>query len=194
MTVDLTLPGQPAAAGAVRRDDAAVTLTADDVLALHAAQYSQMVGAAYRILGSEVAAEDIVQGAFEVLYRKRAHVRRDTAPAYLYRVVVNAAISYGKRESKGLVLLDCAAREGRLAVESAHAHDGDPEAMLDSEQVREAMRNLPVKDRAVVILHYYHDLPDKEIAAALGEPAARVRLRRHRALQKMKKMLDRGDR
>jgi RNA polymerase sigma factor (sigma-70 family) len=51
------------------------------------------------------------------------------------------------------------------------------------------LSHLPWVQRAVVVLHYYEDLPLTEVAAVLGRPAATVRSDHRRALDKLRKAL-----
>ncbi len=53
----------------------------------------------------------------------------------------------------------------------------------------DAHRRLPWVQRAVVVLHYYEDLPLTEVAALLDRPAATVRSDHRRALDKLRKAL-----
>ena len=52
-----------------------------------------------------------------------------------------------------------------------------------------AIARLPWVQRAVVVLHYYEDLPLTEVAAVLDRPAATVRSDHRRALDKLRKAL-----
>lgn len=53
----------------------------------------------------------------------------------------------------------------------------------------ELVRGLSRIQRAVVVLHYYEDLPLNEVAAILGRPAATVRSDHRRALDRLRKAL-----
>ena len=66
------------------------------------------------------------------------------------------------------------------------------EFLQDRMTIREAVAKLPEKQRAVVLLFYYHDLPQEEIAKILGIPKGTVKSRLHIAIKKLKEELE-GD-
>ena len=59
--------------------------------------------------------------------------------------------------------------------------DVDPERILVSQAVREMLAELLVLMREVVVLKYYHELTDSEIAGVVGCPEGTVKSRMHRA-------------
>jgi RNA polymerase sigma-70 factor (ECF subfamily) len=63
----------------------------------------------------------------------------------------------------------------------------DPLRMLEADQVRAMIKELPVKMREVIVLRMYHDLDDREIASAVGCPLGTVKTRYHRALKILEK-------
>ena len=60
----------------------------------------------------------------------------------------------------------------------------------DHEQLERGFRRLSPEQRAVVVLHYYLDLPLTEVAAIMGIPAGTVRSRLHYAISVLKAALD----
>ncbi|MBM6617995.1 RNA polymerase sigma factor [Bacillus suaedaesalsae] len=58
--------------------------------------------------------------------------------------------------------------------------------------IREAISRLPEVHRAVILLFYYHDMPQEEIAKILGIPIGTVKSRLHTAIKKLKEELE-GD-
>jgi RNA polymerase sigma-70 factor (ECF subfamily) len=62
----------------------------------------------------------------------------------------------------------------------AHARSG---AALDAERL---LATLPEPHRAAVLLRYYHDLPEEEVAAILGVPRGTVKSRLHTAMTSLK--------
>ncbi len=127
------------------------------IAALYAETWAPLVGLLVSIGGSRADAEEVAQEAFEKLVRSWPKVSRyDDPSAWVRQVAVRTLISRHRRATVAT------AARGRLA-ESAwtpgHADRSDSRMDLD-----EAMARLPVEQRAVVLLHYVHDLPVAGIA------------------------------
>ncbi|WP_240617029.1 RNA polymerase sigma factor [Nocardioides speluncae] len=128
---------------------------------------------AFLLTGSRETAEDVVQSAF-LSAQPRWH-RIDDPPAYLRRSVVNLAKDGQRREY----------RRRRLLPPEPESVTANPE--LD--ETWALVRQLPPKQRAVVVLHYYEDLPLVDIARLLHRPASTVRSDLRRALDRLRKAL-----
>ncbi|WP_308258163.1 sigma-70 family RNA polymerase sigma factor [Pseudonocardia lacus] len=122
-------------------------------------------------------AEDIVQ---DVLARLGLSWSRLGAVAdlraYAYKAVLNDFLSWRRRLSSG---------ERPWADPGARLRAAAPaadERIADRDQLREVLAVLPPVQRAVLVLRYYHDRPDSEIADLLGCREATVRSHAHRAL------------
>ena len=63
----------------------------------------------------------------------------------------------------------------------------DPERLYLAKEVQKIVEGLPIKMREVVVLKYYHDLMDEEIASVAGIPAGTVKSRLHRASEIIRK-------
>jgi RNA polymerase sigma factor (sigma-70 family) len=128
---------------------------------------------AFLLTGSRETAEDVVQSAFASA-QPRWH-RIEDPPAYLRRSVVNLAKDGQRREFRR-----------RLLVRP------EPEAVTAIPEIDETwavVRRLPATQRAVVVLHYYEDLPLVEIGQLLDRPASTVRSDLRRALARLRKAL-----
>ncbi len=143
---------------------------------------------AYRLLGDVQAAEDVVSETFHrflIALRSGAGPRQHLR-AYLYRVAHNLAIDHHRRQRLQLVALD-----GKLP-----AGEDDPESSSDqvvaAEQARRALWLLTPDQRLVVLLKFFEGLDNKEVAAALGKPEGAVKSLQHRALQALRRILDKG--
>ncbi len=144
---------------------------------------------AMRLTGDADDAADVVQEAYLRAYRGLRRFRGDAQfSTWLYRITANcAATSLVKRGRHGHdeLLDDSPVTDERPG--------GDPAASADAEDLREqleaALRELPLRLRAVVVLRDVYDLPHEAIAAELGisETAAKVRL--HRARRKLREQL-----
>ncbi len=119
--------------------------------------------AAWLILRDRAAAEDVAQDTFLRAYRN-AHRLDDEADArpWLYRIAVNLALNRlrsRRREERALAKLG----RGRAGWET------DPsEQALGDTSMSDALRRLPDRLRVPLVLRYYLDLSEKDIARALG--------------------------
>jgi RNA polymerase sigma-70 factor, ECF subfamily len=141
------------------------------------AGYTTSFRTACLILGNRADAEEAVQEAY-----LRAWRFRDALPSgvdgrrWLFRVVVNTCNSKLRKE---IPHRDRRASED--ALDSAPAgRDAASDAALHHD-VENALRDLPAHLRVVVVLRYYADLSEREIATAIGRPAGTVKSRLHEA-------------
>jgi RNA polymerase sigma-70 factor (sigma-E family) len=167
----------PAPAGPGRPDaEAAVT-------ALYEAHALGLVRLAHVMLGDRAGAEDVVQEAFGGLYRRWAHLS-DKGKALQY---VRSAVLNGSRSALRRRWNDRAGHGAHeLPAVSAEA------AVLTSEERREvmrALRQLPDRQREILVLRFYLDEPDAEIARLLGIGQSTVRSTTHRALATLGRLL-----
>ena len=144
-----------AAAVSDRRDDA--------IAALFDAHYASLCRLATLLLGDAAQAEEAVQDAFLrtfVGWRRLRHPER--AGAYVRAAVVNQCRSRGRRRA--------AEQRGNRTV-WAGSEDNDTAALERSGEamaVLEAVRALPRRQREAVVLRYYADLSEADVAEALG--------------------------
>jgi RNA polymerase sigma-70 factor (ECF subfamily) len=149
------------------------------------ATYMDTYTLAFRLTGDEEDARDVVQESYLRAYRGLKRFRGDAQfSTWMYRITANcASTALGKRRRhRHDELSDDIAVDERVTV--------NPEARTDPAELRDrlqdALRELPPRLRAVVILRDIYDLPHEAIAAELGisESAAKVRL--HRARRKLR--------
>jgi RNA polymerase sigma-70 factor (sigma-E family) len=152
------------------------------VTVLYAEHALGLIRLAHIMLGNPAVAEDIVQDAFCGLYRRWPHLS-DQSRALGY---VRSSVLNGCRSALRL----------HPTVELQEAHQppaGSAEtALLTAEERREvlrALRRLPDRQREVLTLRFYLDLPDNEIAAAMGIGRGTVRSAAHRGLVALRRAL-----
>lgn len=153
------------------------------------ATYVQSYTLALRLLGDEEDASDVTQEAYLRAFRGLRRFRGDAQfSTWMYRITANCAATQLGRRSRH--------RHGRLDADEQIADTNpevDPQLRAANVELRseltEALRSLPAKLRAVVVLRDVYDLPHEAIAAELGisESAAKVRL--HRARRKLRERL-----
>ncbi len=170
-----------------------VALSDDDVSTLFHTSYTRLCQTTSQVLrGDRSAAEQVVMDAFMILYEKRDTVRRETASAYLWKIALNEARTVAARSGREAQLVDLATRRGALPGEEARAGQSGGEYTDEFAHVRALVDALPVDQRIAVVLHYYCDWPDAEIAAALGCPAVTIRSRLRRARKSLEQQLGRS--
>ncbi len=139
-------------------------------------------GYAISLLGDRSAAEDVTAIAFERLYRSRSRLdhRRGTPRAWLFAIARNAALDELRRRRRqpGYELGD------ELTVDRDCG-----EAIEHVERritVRDALAGLPLREREVVLLKFYGQLSNGELARALQISESNAGTRLHRALTRLR--------
>jgi RNA polymerase sigma-70 factor (sigma-E family) len=142
--------------------------------AVYVRLYDPLVRLARLTSADTLPAEEIVQDAFVQLYRRWDHVREPAA--YLRIAVVNGCRSWGRRAS----------------LQPRQPPPRPPEPVLEGDAlaVREALRVLSPRQRAAVVLRYFQDLPEAEIARVIGCRPGTVKSLLARSLVKLKGALD----
>ncbi|HEY7917827.1 MAG TPA: SigE family RNA polymerase sigma factor [Acidimicrobiales bacterium] len=140
--------------------------------AFYADHYSDLVRLATLLCGSADTAPDLVQDCFVRLHGRWTAVH-DPLP-YARRSVVNACASHHRRVARGR----------RLPTPEA------PDSELGADELADALGRLPARQRAAVVLRYYSDLPDADIARALRCRPGTVRSLIHRALKDLRERIE----
>jgi RNA polymerase sigma-70 factor (sigma-E family) len=150
----------------------------DDFTSLYVRHYEQLLRLAVLLVGDLAAAEDVVQEAF-IRVRAALDRRQVESPlAYLRQTVVNLARSELRRR---LVRLRHAPRP---MPDAASAEEGAC-AALSRQEVIGALRRIPARQREAVVLRYWADLPEAEIAALMGISVGAVKGYISRAMDKL---------
>jgi RNA polymerase sigma-70 factor (sigma-E family) len=174
------------------RDDARAvsrSWSADDaVTALFSAHYRGLVRLAVLLLHDESAAEDVVQDAYVALHRRWWRLRdADKALAYLRTSVVNGARSALRH--RGVADRYVAARRVADEPTVASAESGAL-ALLRHREVLEAVRRLPARQREAIVLRYYGELSEAEIADAMGVSKGSVKSHASRGMAALRGSLE----
>jgi RNA polymerase sigma factor (sigma-70 family) len=146
---------------------------------VYQAHYASLVRLATVTTGNQPAAEDLVQEAFAEYYRRGEEIV--AAVPYLRRAVISRCTSWHRRR-----MLE-RRRQHTAALWSPR---GDHPLGPDATAVRAALSRLRPRQRAAVFLRYYLDLPEAEIAEAVGCRPGTVKSLLSRALNAMKEHLD----
>jgi RNA polymerase sigma-70 factor (sigma-E family) len=134
------------------------------VVALFDEHYPGLCRLATLLLGDASAAEEVVQEAFLRTYAGWWRLRRPTrAQWYLRAAVVNQCRSRGRRRAS-----EDRGNRTVWATEGAPPAQWDTDRTGETQAVLEAVRSLPERQREAVVLRYYEDLAEADVAAALG--------------------------
>ncbi len=137
---------------------------------------------AYLLTGDAAAAEELVQDTLVRLYPKWAMVQAADVPlAYVRRSITNAFINHTRRASRRELVVE-------LLPESPDSAD-DSRRFDDRDQLWALLRVLPLRQRAALVLRFFHDLSDEQIAEELGCRAGTVRSLISRGLASMREQL-----
>lgn len=136
-----------------------------------------------RLLGDAASADDVVQETFlRVMRHAGTYQGSSRVTTWLYTIARNACFDHMQREKRRI----------QVHSESTSQHENAadvPDSSGRIAMVNEAMRQLPPEMREALVLSRFKDLAHAEVAAVLGcsEGAARVRV--HRALLRLKEIV-----
>ena len=169
--------------GAARPENTYQAGNEADFERLYQTSYGRILGTLTAMLGDRSAAEDCAQDAFERAYKKWASWQPlAPAEAWVHRIAINAAVSY-KRKMRLRQVDEVIRRIGRPG--SAP----DPQVIVESNDLADALAKLPPKQAAAIVLRHYHGYTNRAIAAALGIPERTVASRLAIAKQRLRVML-----
>jgi len=145
------------------------------------ARSKALLQTAYLLTGDWEHSRDLVQGALAAVARRWNQLAEpERAEAYVRKAIYHAHVDRTRLSSWR--------RERSTAtVPDAAAAGSDPADVVAARQdVMEALRRLPRGQRAVVVLRYFEDRTDEDIAEVLGISTGTVRSQRHKALKALR--------
>ena len=143
-----------------------------------AARSGGLIRPAYVLTSDQHAAEDLLQSALTKTAIRWRHVR-ENPEAYVRRVMYNEQIDRWKRRE----------REAALTVTLPEQVSGDHSGEVDLRLTLErALLALPPGKRAVLVLRYFEDLPEGEVAQIMGCSVGTVRSQVHKALVRLREL------
>jgi RNA polymerase sigma-70 factor (sigma-E family) len=143
-------------------------------------RWPSLVVTAYLITADRGVAEDCVQEALARVHRRWNRIPQGAAVAYSHRAVVNAALSWRRRRRVAEVALEPGF--DRAGASGADADGVDPALLA-------ALRSLPPRMRAAVVLRYLEDLSEAETARVLGCSVGTVKSATHRGVARLRTAL-----
>lgn len=149
-----------------------------------AASQQRLLRFAFLLSHDRGLAEDLVQGALIKVYRRwGANVGVDRPEAYVRRIVIHDYVSLNRRRSHHE--LPMALTDGAVPDESL--------IVADRDLLWRLLGRLPRRQQAVLVLRFYEDLPDEEIAQILGCARGTVRSLAARALHQLRPQVESAD-
>lgn len=172
--------------GGVRRADYRPGSDAD-FDRLYRDAYPKLMQTVTAIVGDVAAAEDCVQEAFERAYVAWPRYRPEApAPIWLHRIAINVAISHRRRQ---------AIREVGESIRRLGRPEQAPDIAGHADQIDlvRALRSIPPRQTAVIVLRHLHGYTNREIAGALGVPERTVASRLAAAKRRLAEALGTPD-
>ncbi len=139
---------------------------------LYADEVDAMARLAFLMVGSETQAEELVHDAFARLYERWDRV--DNPGGYLRTCVVNG----------------CKDRLRRRGVERRHAASSPGATEPVTDHLADVLAALPYRQRAAVVLRYYEDRSEADIADLLGVRPGTVKSLLHRGLANLREVIE----
>jgi RNA polymerase sigma-70 factor (sigma-E family) len=169
-------------------------------------RWPKLVRLAYGLTGDRWAAEDLAQVALVNAYAAWWRVRRaDDPDAYVRKILITA---FNRRFRRRQAVSGTSVRQepGDLPRDGPAAATGDPAATTgdpaattgvpasrERPALLAALVELPPRQRAVIVLRYWEDMTDAQVAAMLGRPESTVRSQAGRALAKLRPSIELAD-
>lgn len=159
--------------------------TADEaVVQLYRAHYPGLVRMAAMLLGDAGTAEEVVQDSFVAMHAAWSRLRDpDKALAYLRQAVVNRSRS--KLRHRAVV-----AKYPPPPPPDVPSAESFAVAAVERAEVLAALRGLPRRQRETLVLRYYSDLSEAQIAEALGISQGAVKSHAFRGLAALRNVLE----
>lgn len=143
----------------------------------------RLYAVAQRILRDPTLAEDALQNALVLAWRRLPHLRdTDRFEAWVHRILVHACYDESQRAKPWN------AQVRVIPMDGPSTPDGSRQ-LADRDELERAYRRLSVEHRAVFVLHHYLGLPLVEIAQLLEIPAGTARSRLHYAIAGLRESL-----
>jgi RNA polymerase sigma-70 factor (sigma-E family) len=155
--------------------------TDDDFRGFFAQHYERLCRLGFLLTGDPAQAEELAQDALVRTWRRWKLVGKPNNPeTYARKVLVNRHRS----------LLRRALVEARYRYRDRPTEGSSDEHPEDAIVLWAATRRLPLRQQAVLVLRYYEDLSEAEIAQVLGIPAGTVKTLARRGLARLRRSLD----
>ena len=157
---------------------------------LYDAHYRTVLGYVQRRVDSRATAQDLTEEVFLVAWRKLGSIPSGPEAEYWLYGVARNTVSAHQRKARNRSRIF-----RRWLARTPPSPDSPEELVVRSEAARtvlDALDRLPDRDRELIRLAYWEELPHSAIAGLLGLTRANVDVRLHRAIRRLAKELDRS--
>lgn len=146
----------------------------------------RLLGTGYLIVWDLHTAQDLVQETFIKVALRWGRVSRMEHPfACARRVLVNLALDHQRRRARSAEVLRPLSEDGVIDLITA----GDPFGQIeDRDLLFLVLARLPIRQRTTLVLRFWADLPDAEIASAMGCSIGSVKSQASRGLDRLRDM------
>lgn len=156
-------------------------------------QLHALLQTGYLIASNRAEAEDLVQECLLRVARRWPKVRSmDRPDAYARRVLVNLALDSAKRRARCWQELATLGDDEPADMQV----DRDDEAITtraEASELLDALRALPIRQRVVLVLRYFGDFSEAQVAEMLGCPVGTIKSTTARGLARMREVLEAQD-
>ncbi|MEV6973165.1 SigE family RNA polymerase sigma factor [Kitasatospora sp. NPDC093806] len=151
-----------------------------DFEAFAASRWRRLVRTAYLLTGDHHEAEDVVQATYAKVFRNWSRISRlDEPDAYVHRALVNNNLSRHRRRRVRQLLVP-------VLPDRASPAGGGHRDVEERSVLLQALAELPPRQRAVVVLRYWEDMSENQVADVLGCSAGNVKSQASRGLAKLR--------
>jgi RNA polymerase sigma-70 factor (sigma-E family) len=167
-------------------DTTAAGTTVDHLTETYRAHYRSLLGLAALLLDDTASCEDVVQEAFIRVHSARSRVRDpEKTLAYLRQTVVNLSRSALRRRILSLKLLSKPMPDMASAEEGAYD-------LLERADLIKAMKGIQRRQREVLVLRYFSDMTEAQVAETLGISIGSVKAYGSRGIAALRKAMGAG--
>ena len=161
------------------------------------AYWQRLFGYALRATNNPELAQDLVQETFlRIVQRLGKYDDQGKFEAWLFRILVNLVRDHGRslaRHPTQSTVMECDGERIELINEMSGKDNAPFDPLYQQEDVdalQVALRRLPEGDRQILLLRHFADMPFKDIARTLNCPIGTVLARAHRALGKLRSLME----
>lgn len=152
--------------------------------------YDQLVKPIYRYIYYRVEpaiAEDLTEETFLKAWENVRQYKKGKSPfsSWIFRIAHNLICDYYRKHPMSVAEID----ENLVDPEPRHSPVFQINVKFNEIRLRKAILKLPENYQQVIVLKYINDLPNNEIAAALGKPEGTIRTIQFRALKQLRSLL-----
>ncbi|MGO0575603.1 SigE family RNA polymerase sigma factor [Ornithinimicrobium panacihumi] len=157
----------------------------DDYVAFVQARQGALLRSAYLICGDHHLAEDLLQEALVKLASRWERLRDEAPEAYVRKILYRDAVSRWRKVRRE-TLVDHDDPVGPLGAMSVPDRTAE---VLTAADVAAALDLLPPRQRAVIVLRYFEDLSERQIADALGIAPGTVKSQASDAMRTLRRLI-----